>query len=245
MENIKKKTAVAVCLVIAVLGSYFLIRPHGFIRYVTDSAFEYIEVDGGIILTKYIGDSKDIIVPAKIDGKSVLSLKGAFCGDTSVRNVRLSEGIVSVDYMTFWHCVSLESVDLPDSLETVGHAAFEGCVSLEKVRLGKNLTDIMPYAFGGCQALKSVDLPECLRFIGEKAFDGCVSLGEVFIPSSVEIIGGVTPDKKGGKEEIRRAYSEQIGETDREAFSNCGKIKIEIDSENPHYKIENGKITSK
>lgn len=245
MKPATKKIAVAVCLIVAVLGSYFLIKPHGFIRYVTDTAFEYTEVDGGIILTKYTGENKDIIIPPKIDGKTVLSLKGTFCADGNVRNVKISEGIISVDYMTFWHCVSLESVTLPDSVETVGHAAFDRCISLEKIRLGKNLTDIMPYAFNGCVSLKNVALPQGLRFIGEKAFDGCVSLGEITIPSSVEIIGGVTQDGKAGKEEIRRAYSEQIGKTDREAFGNSGKLKIEIAEDNPYYKIENGKITSK
>lgn len=245
MKPATKKIAVAVCLIVAVLGSYFLIKPHGFIRYVTDTAFEYTEVDGGIVLTKYTGENKDIIIPSKIDGKAVLSLKGTFCADGNIRNVRVSEGVVSIDYMAFWHCVSLESVTLPDSVETVGHAAFDRCISLEKIRLGKNLTDIMPYAFNGCVSLKNVALPQGLRFIGEKAFDGCVSLGEITIPSTVEIIGGVTQDGKAGKEEIRRAYSEQIGKTDREAFGNSGKLKIEIAEDNPYYKIENGKITSK
>lgn len=235
MNRNKKIALIAVCLIVAVLGTYFLIKPHGLTRYVTDSSFEYEQIDGGIILTKYTGKNKNIIVPAKIDGNAVLSLKGTFFGNSTVENVRISEGIISVDYMTFWHCISLESVELPNSVETVGHATFKNCIGLEKVRFGKNLVNIMPYAFSGCVSLKSVSMPDGLRFIGENAFDGCESLGKVTVPASVEVIGGVTSDLP---------YDVQIGSVDKEAFPNCGDLVVKIDSKNPYYKIESGKIVS-
>ncbi len=242
----KKRTlTIVLCLIIALLGSYSLIKPHGLIRYVTDSSFEYLDIEGGIVLTKYTGSNKDIIIPAKIDGKKVLSIEGAFMGNTDVRNVRVSEGVVSVDYMAFWHCISLENVDLPDSVETVGHAAFDKCISLKKITFGKNLTNIMPYAFSGCVSLSSVTLPEGLRFIGEKAFENCGKLENIYVPESVEVIGGVTEEENTDSEITLDAYKAQIGSVERESFQGCEKLKIEIAENNPYYKVQDGKIISK
>lgn len=243
--NKKKNTIIILCLAVALVGTYFLIKPHGLKRYVTDTSFEYTEVDGGIVLTEYTGDNRDIIIPAKIDGKAVLSVKGAFAGNTTIRNVRVSDGIVSVDYMAFWHCISLESVELPDSVESIGHAAFDKCIALKKVTVGKKLTNIMPYAFSGCVSLSDITLPNGLRFIGENAFEGCTELGKIVIPSSVEIIGGVTQDENSDSDSTQNAYDKQIGSTEREAFPDCGDLEIEIDAENPHYTVADGKIVSK
>lgn len=245
MNNKTKNIVIAVCLIVAVLGSYFLIKPHGFIRYVTDSSFEYIDIDGGISLTKYTGKNKDIIIPAKIDGKSVLSIKGAFMGNTDVRNIRISEGIISIDYMAFWHCISLENVDLPNSVETIGHASFDKCISLKKIKLGKNLANIMPYAFSGCLSLSYITLPEGLRFIGEKAFENCSELNEIYIPESVEIIGGVTQEENSDIAATQSAYRSQIGSTEKDSFGGCEKLEIKIAESNPYYKIQNGEIISK
>lgn len=241
MTKNKKLALVAVCLAVAVLGTYFLIKPHGFTRYITDSSFEYEEVDGGIILTRYTGKNKNIIVPSKIDGKNVLSLKGAFFGNSTVENVRISEGIRAVDYMTFWHCISLESVELSDSVETVGHAAFNKCIGLKKVRLGKNLVNIMPYAFSGCELLDDVSLPEGLRFIGENAFENCSNLEKLTVPSTVEVIGGVTEEDG----DFSSSYRQQVGSLEHDAFSGCDELKLKISDENPYYIIENGRLASK
>ncbi|MDD6021825.1 MAG: leucine-rich repeat domain-containing protein [Oscillospiraceae bacterium] len=245
MKSGTKKIVVAVCLAVIITGSYFLIKPHGFVRYVTDSAFEYTESGGGLILTKYTGGEENLIVPSNIDGKPVLALEGTFCANISLKNVRISEGVLSVDYMAFWHCVSLESVELPDSLETVGHAAFDKCISLKKVTVGKNLTYIMPYAFSGCLSLESFTLPQGLRFIGENAFENCSGLRNIYIPESVEIIGGVTGEKTNNADENEKAYDEQKGSVKRQSFSGCGDLKIEISEENPYYQVSDGKIMSK
>lgn len=244
MTRNKKIALIAVCLVVAVLGTYFLIKPHGLTRYVTDSSFEYEEIDGGVVLTKYTGKNKNVIVPAKIDGKTVLSLKGAFFGNSTVENVRISEGIRAVDYMTFWHCISLESVELPDSVETVGHAAFNKCIGLKKVRLGKNLVNIMPYAFSGCELLSDISLPEGLRFIGENAFENCSDIKRLTVPASVEVIGGVT--EQGASDGDRAySYSEQVGSVERDSFPGCDALKLEIADANPYYIIESGEICQK
>lgn len=83
------------------------------------------------------------------------------------------------------------SVEIPDSITTIGKTAFEASLKLEKVKISKNskLTLIDDWAFDGCSALKSINIPNSVVTIGEGAFFGCSALTEIIIPNSVISIG--------------------------------------------------------
>ena len=84
------------------------------------------------------------------------------------------------DY-AFWGCESLESIDLPSSLKTIGKNAFEWCTNLTSVDFGENSTcsQIDDCAFKDCVNLESMDLPSSLTFIGKNAFENCTALTSV------------------------------------------------------------------
>lgn len=239
MSRVKQTVTIIVCLAVIITGIYTLVSPDVFIRYVRDENYSYTEEDGALTLTKYNGDGKNIIVPSEIKGKPVKAIKGAFCNNHNISNVKVSRGIEAIDYMSFYGCVSLLEVTLPDSLKSIEHAAFCGCISLEKVKTGKGLKEIMPYAFSECTFLKKITLPDGLKFIGKDAFSNCRHLEKIKIPASVEIIGGVTEktDKEG--------YLSQRGSTENTAFDGCDALKIEISDENPFYSIINNVISRK
>ena len=80
--------------------------------------------------------------------------------------------ICSVFYTPFLTpCV--ESISLPDGIETFGEGVFQGCgfKSLESV---KNLRvigpDIPAHTFASCQQIDSMQIPEWVDNIGEGAF---------------------------------------------------------------------------
>ena len=84
-------------------------------------------------------------------------------------------------------CASLESADVPDSLEKLGEGAFYNCRSLSEISLGAS--DIIPdMAFKNCTSLKKV-IGGAPKTIGSYAFDGCRSLAECSIPDSVQSLG--------------------------------------------------------
>lgn len=225
MNKLNKKAVIALCFAVIVLGAYILIKPYGFVRYVSDDSFEYTETQEGIVLTAYIGENENILIPAIIDGQNVVALSGTFYADASVKNVRLSEGIKVIDYMTFWHCTNLERVDIPDSVTQIGNAAFEGCISLKKIELGKGVKEILPYAFKSCYLLKTVRLNEGLIFLGENAFMDCGKLKKIKIPSTVEVMGGI----------VEESLESQKGSTLRSSFNGCDGIKVRYAYGNKYY----------
>lgn len=130
---------------------------------VTD--FEYEVNDDGITVTKYIGESEEIAIPATIDGKPVTKIG---------KNFSMLKPITSVQ--------------MPDTVHTIGDYAFDLCYSLERVQLSAGLLTIGEFAFRGCDMLGSIELPEGLTAIGPDAFGGCTGLKEIVIPKNVVTI---------------------------------------------------------
>ena len=64
---------------------------------------------------------------------------------------------------------TLESVFLPDSIQTIEHGAFHGCSSLHKIILREGLTTIGNGAFA-MAGLTEVTLPKSLKEVGDSAF---------------------------------------------------------------------------
>ena len=81
------------------------------------------------------------------------------------------------------------SLEIPDSVTSIGNYAFYGCSSLTSVTIGAGVTSIGNYAFAGCSSLTSITIPKSVTSIGNYAFYGCSSLTSITIPKSVTSIG--------------------------------------------------------
>lgn len=131
------------------------------------SSFKYEENDnGGITITKFIGDETNVVIPSKIDGKAVTSI-----GDWA-----------------FSDCTSLTEVTIPNSVTSIGYRAFEDCKNLKEVTIGNGVTSIGDEAFKNCTSLTNVTIPNSVTSIGDYAFYYCESLTKVTIGSSVKSI---------------------------------------------------------
>lgn len=78
---------------------------------------------------------------------------------------------------TFYDCVSLETVILPDNLDRIGEKCFAGCLSLQRLEL-PNQINVDDYAFANCTALTEVIVNGSLS-TGSAAFWRCSSLRHV------------------------------------------------------------------
>lgn len=96
--------------------------------------------------------------------------------------------VKSIGYGVFFHCKSLESVTLPDSLVEIGNYAFADCPALQEIVIPEGVESIGDYSFGWCTSLADVTLPESLKVIGAASFEGCTSLAHIDIPAGVEDI---------------------------------------------------------
>lgn len=90
---------------------------------------------------------------------------------------------------TFFECLGLMRVILPDTVEMLGAGAFYGCTALCDISLGEGLRAIGESAFEGCSALEEITLPEGLETLGGSAFMDCGALRICRLPASLAYIG--------------------------------------------------------
>lgn len=106
--------------------------------------------------------------------------------DTTIKITKLvvEEGITSLNVSM--NLSEVTSVELPESLTTLGRSCFEGA-KITAIDL-KNVTEIADSAFRDCTALESVTSDKLVK-IGGNAFLGCTNLGSITLPVDLESIG--------------------------------------------------------
>ena len=82
----------------------------------------------------------------------------------------------------FWGCTSLQEIELPVSLTTIGHEAFRNCSGITKITVDNGTSDTSPFTPNAVSTLyKDLDLTKLpnLTFIDYEGFAGCSSLTSV------------------------------------------------------------------
>ena len=101
--------------------------------------------------------------------------------------------IISADSIkrdAFSHCKSIKSVEIGNSVTSIGGYAFYYCSGLSSVSIGNNVTSIGDDAFSYCSGLSTVTIPNSVISIGYRAFSYCSGLTSVTIGNNVTSIGG-------------------------------------------------------
>ena len=80
----------------------------------------------------------------------------------------------------------ITSIDLPESIISLGEGAFGYCTSLTEITGAENLININSYAFYCCSSLTSIFIPKSVIGIGSFVFQGCTSLSEVIMEDRPE-----------------------------------------------------------
>ncbi len=125
------------------------------------SDFEYHVGEETVSIKSYKGDSKDVVIPEKIEELPVNFIQVcAFAG------------------------TDIESVDIPDTVIAIGHNAFHSCKKLHTVKMGNGVETVYDEAFKNCESLVILKLSSKLSEAGTAAFSGCTSLKELHIPKS-------------------------------------------------------------
>lgn len=136
-------------------------------------------------LTRYKGNERNVVVPAKI-GRAAVTTIGAECFDAprgqmvwkfrrELDSVVIPEGIVEIGPHAF-SATSLPALELPHSLRYIGFGAFANCIRLTKVEIPDGLEIVETTAFSGCTSLTRVTIPASVTQIGDRAFQDCPKL---------------------------------------------------------------------
>ena len=140
----------------------------------------------------FMSNNKEFYIPKKLTEVIVLDgdiFKEAFMKCSSIRSIELPNSVTSIGDFTFMDCSSLVSIELPNSVTSIGVQAFDFCYSLTNVVLGNGITSIGNFAFDECYGLISIELPNSVTSIGEEAFKHCY-LVEVINKSSLDVKKG-------------------------------------------------------
>lgn len=182
MFRITKKTMalVAVCALAMVSALSQAANP------ASDFNYDLADDNVSVIITKYKGNAKNVVIPSEIEGLPVSTL-GAD---------------------VFYENKTIESVVMPDTIKLIGtykdykgpsdavyfyyySNCFRRCSNLKSVIISKNITSIPTYCFDDCTSLENIVLPDGLKYIGGAAFEGCAALKTVKFPDSLEEFGTV------------------------------------------------------
>lgn len=163
-----------------------------------------------IRITSYNGfESERVIVPAEINGYTVVSigenafknaslseiilpntvkaiLKNAFEGCSNLRNLDLPDGLLYLGENCF-QSSGLESIAFPNAITKISNFCCDSCTNLRKISFGNGVKQIEYSAFRECSNLREVSLPDSLENIEFSSFEG-VPLTVVILPSSLKKI---------------------------------------------------------
>ena len=111
----------------------------------------------------------------------------AFSGCSSLQNVELPKDLITIGNGAFKNC-GLTSIEIPYTMTTIGWNLFANC-NFTSVKIPNNIEYIDSDAFSGCSNLKEVSLPNKIQELSMHVFSDCINLESIEIPSSVTNIG--------------------------------------------------------
>lgn len=94
-----------------------------------------------------------------------VQIVGGFWANPYLQTVTVPEGVQTLLFNAFYNCTTLTQIKLPRSLKYIQSYAFNGCTALTTVWFSNSLPNsggvrISPYAFNNCTALKDVFMPD-------------------------------------------------------------------------------------
>ena len=148
------------------------------------------------------------------DWKRLLRAPSRLTGRYSIR-----KGAKVIGKNAFFKCISLTSINIPDSVTSIGDCAFNACESLTNINIPNSVTSIGAGAFRGCISLANINIPDGVTSIGDWAFNACESLTSIIIPDSVTSIGAGAFDSCDSLKSIN--IPDGVTSIENDAFSGC------------------------
>lgn len=141
--------------------------------------------------TKIFTDSESDFVYV---GKWLVAVKN-LNGVVNITKNDIRPGTLGISDSCFKQAPLLETVQLPDSIKTVGRYAFAQAYLLTKFEAGSDLEILQEGAFNACTTLITLNLNDSLKVIEKYTFLACTMLDNnaqrSIIPKSVERIGAM------------------------------------------------------
>lgn len=164
-----------------------------------------------------LGEEGPLTIPmgvVKIMGK-------AFYKCDKMTSVEMPESLQSIGEDAFYQCEALGKIKIPQGVTTIEAGAFRQCKALEMASIPTSLDKISHSLFENCESLKSVEIPESVKTIGDYAFSYCKSLSSIMIPDKVVSIGNNAFSDCSSLSSMQFPDGVMLGSY---AFSNCTSL---------------------
>ncbi|MBQ6342724.1 MAG: leucine-rich repeat domain-containing protein [Anaerolineaceae bacterium] len=120
----------------------------------SNDEFIYQQLDDGIQVIMYTGNTYDVVIPEELSGYPVTSLSDIlFQHNSFVRSVNLPDTITRIADYSFANMSELRSVVLPETLTEIGEGAFMNDPFLADLAIPESVTSIAETAFIDCPSL--------------------------------------------------------------------------------------------
>lgn len=199
--------------------------------YAETELWDYAKFGDNLSVVRYKGNDKNVIIPAEYNGIPVTKIGESLFNanrdtysmegleNTNLNSVEMPNSIATIGSSAFFNCVNLENVIWSNSLESIGASAFSGCRSLTSVELGDAITSIESSVFQGCSGMTTLNLGNSIANIGYYSFEGCKSLSSLIIPNSVVNIESAAFQNCSSLTEV--TFGNSLQSIGNGAFQNC------------------------
>ena len=165
-----------------------------FIHTIGKAAFMNSAIQDPICSTNYIADTSSF--------ESLKVGESAYEGCTQIKEVPMTENVVSLGIGSFRGCSSITSITCGENLLGMDKESFRSCTSLSTIKFNTILIGIGGGCFQGCTSLSGVEgIPETIGDwvftddnktvgygFGDGVFSGCTKLKNCTLPEKITII---------------------------------------------------------
>lgn len=143
---------------------------------------------------------------------------------TAIKSVEIADSVTTIGDGAFNYCTSLEEAHIPDSVTSIGSSSFSDCSALTQVHIPTGITTLDGFSNTG---LTSVTIPANVTEIASECFFNCTSLVSVTLHDGLTTIALRAFQQCSALAEINLPSTlTYIG---NEAFHKCTALKhIEI-----------------
>jgi hypothetical protein len=168
----------------------------------------------------------------------------------SIVNLSLPNSLITIGDAAFFGA-GISTLEIPDSVTSIGSQAFSETTNLTNLSLGSSLTSIGSFAFYLATSLTSVTIPNSVVTIGEAAFQNASSINslnlgnsltaiddyaffnsgitDLYIPNSVDTIGDYAFDSSVNLSRVE--IGSGVTTIGVNAFSNTNLLRLGEDSQ--------------
>lgn len=227
-------------------------KEHGYVGYYAQKVVEtdnlvgeycfYTSEESRHYLRHYIGNETVLTLPKDYNGDDYVVDSVAFINDDSITSVEIPQTVGTVGKSAFSGCDNLATVRLARGVMTIEDNAFENCTRLNAIVIPQNFSTIGNKSFAGCDSLASVEFKESVETIGNNAFENCTSLATLIFPESLTAIGDEAFKGCSGLKTI--LFSENIDAYGSNVFEGCDAVETMTVKGSVMPTVPSDKITS-